>query len=355
MGPKKDIIGLWQEACRKHGLRFGVSAHLARSYSWFQTSHGADKKGSLAGVSYDGADPRYADFYHRGHNDTGFRYPVHPPDSWQQEWHDRVEDLVDSYEPDLLYFDGGIPFGEVGRRLVAHYYNANMKWHGGRLEAVLNIKKWESGHGDYRDGIAVRDMERGVLAGIEKDAWQNDTSIGPWYWREPPHYRSVDSIVDLLVDLVAKNGNLLLNVPLKPDGTLDPAAEQILVELGRWMDVCGEAIYGTRPWKAFGEGPTRIEAGHFKESSGPFTGRDIRFTAKDDSVYAICLAWPGGEVTIKSLAAKSELCPDDVAAVTLLGSASRLAWSRHEDGLTVKMPARKPCKHAVALRIKLRP
>lgn len=140
-----------------------------------------------------------------------------------------------------------------------------------------------------------------------------------------------------------------------PVESLDPAAEQILVDLGRWMDVCGEAIYGTRPWKTLGEGPTTIREGHFHESSGPFTGRDIRFTAKGDSVYAICLARPGDQLTIKSLAAHSPLCPKQITEVVLLGSASPPAWSRGEHGLAVKMPKQRPCRYAFALRVKIKP
>jgi len=353
-GPKKDIIGMWREAVLEQGLRFGVSVHLARSYSWFNTNKGSDKKGPYAGVPYDGNDPKYVELYHEKHDDTNFRYPKKPPDSWKRSWSNRVKDLLDNYHPDLLYFDGGIPFGQVGRSVVAYYYNQNMKWHDGKLEAVLNIKKWADGsHGDYRDGICVRDVERGVLSQITEEPWQTDTSIGPWYWMKASRYRSVDSIVDNLVDIVSKNGNLLLNVPLRADGTLDKQAETILVELGKWMDVNGEAIYGSRPWKVFGEGPTSVEGGHFKERTEPFTPGDIRFTSKGNVLYAICLAWPGdGEtITIKSLSTEQEQAR--VLKVALLGWTGRLRWQRDSKGLEVQMPPEKPCKHAFTLKIEL--
>jgi len=355
VGPKKDIIGMWRKATLKHGLRFGASAHLARSYSWFNVSKGSDKKGPLAGVPYDGAAPEYADFYHEKHDDTDRRYPKDPPESWKKQWFNRVKDLVDKYEPDLLYFDGGVPFGEVGREMVAYYYNANTKWHNGNLEAVFNIKRWDDGtHGDYREGMCVRDVERGVLSGITKNPWQTDTSIGPWYWMKNSRYKSVDSIVDSLVDIVSKNGNLLLNVPPRPDGTLDEQAEVILVELGKWMQVNGEAIYGTRPWKVFGEGPTSVEEGHFKEMKKPFTPQDFRFTAKGNVVFAICMAWPGdgASVTIKALSEKDE--PAGIRKVTLLGHAGRLKWSRDQEALTVRFPKARPCEHAFALKVNLK-
>jgi len=265
-----------------------------------------------------------------------------------------VKDLVDNYKPDILYFDGGIPFGQVGRSVVAYYYNRNMKWHDGKLEAVLNIKKWADGsHGDYRDGICVRDVERGVLSEIIEEPWQTDTSIGPWYWMKRSRYKSVDSIVDNLVDIVSKNGNLLLNVPPRADGTLDKEAETILLELGKWMDINGEAIYGTRPWKVFGEGPTSVEGGHFKERTEPFTPQDIRFTSKGNVLYAICLAWPGdGEtITINSLSTEQELAR--ISKVALLGRMGKLKWQRDSKGLKIQMPPEKPCEHAFTVKIEL--
>ena len=352
IGPNKDIVGMWKKACEKYGLRFGASAHLARSYSWFNTSKGSDKSGPYAGVPYDGNNPKYAQLYHEKHDDTNPRYPRNPSVMWEQNWFNRVKDLVDSYRPDLLYFDGGIPFGEVGREMVAYYYNRNMSWHKGKLQAVLNIKKWDDGsHGDYQDGICVRDVERGVLGEIVQEPWQTDTSVGPWYYRTNARYKSVDSIVDSFVDIVSKNGNLLLNVPPHADGTLDEEVENILTELGRWMKVNGEAIYGSRPWKVFGEGDTSVKGGHFKERTEPFTSSDIRFTSKGNIVYAIVLDWPGAgaAVTIRSLADKQGA--KDITNVKLLGHKGKLNWQRNQEGLKIQMPPTKPCDYAFAFKI----
>jgi alpha-L-fucosidase len=303
-------------------------------------------------VPYDGAAPEYEDLYHPAHGDENFRYPKDPAESWKRAWSDRLTDLIDHYRPDLLYFDGGVPFGEVGRRLVAYYYNQNAKWHGGRLEAVLNIKFWPDGsHGEYREGMCVRDMERGVLPGIQEDPWQNDTSIGPWYYRPSPSYKTAAWVVHTLVDVVSRNGNLLLNVPLGPDGTLDDEATAILKETGAWLAVNGEAVYGTRPWRVFGGGPTPVTGGHFKERVVPFTAQDVRFTRKGEVVYAILLGWPGdGEtVTLEELAA--ERAPERLGRVTLLGHDGELDWSRDAAGLHVKLPGEAPCGVAVSLRI----
>ena len=354
MGPRKDIIGMWRKAALKHGLRFGVTTHLARSYSWFQTSHGADTKGPYKGVPYDGRDPAYQDLYHETHGDTTKRYPSNPSEVWKQTWYKRIKDLIDQHQPDLLYFDGGVPFGEVGLKLVAYYYNQNMLWHAGKLEAVLNLKSWPDGsHGEYRDGVCVQDLERGLLGDIRELPWQNDTSIGDWFWTDPPDYRSVDSIIDMLVDIVSKNGNLLLNVPPKADGTLDQQAVASLEKMGRWMDINGEAIYGTRPWIRFGEGPTTTKEGHFSDRELAFTAKDVRFTTKGGSLYAIALDWPQDrKLTIESLSAKrAEI--GSIRSVALLGHKAELKWQRHDEGLKIEMPAQKPCEYAFAFKIDL--
>jgi alpha-L-fucosidase len=351
VGPKKDIIGMWRKATIKQGLRFGVTTHLARSYNWFQPSHGADKEGPYKGIGYDGRDVKYQDLYHETHSDSNKRYPKNPSEAWKQEWYNRIKDLVDQHKPDLLYFDGGVPFGEIGLGMIAYYYNQNMEWHKGKLEAVMNLKNWPDGsHGEYREGTCVLDLERGLLGGIRELPWQNDTSIGDWFWTDPPQYRSVDSIIDILVDIVSKNGNLLLNVPPKADGTLDDEAIDILQNMGRWMDINGEAIYGTRPWIKFGEGITKTEEGNFKDRV-EYTADDIRFTTKGRILYAFMLGWPEkSEITIKSLAAKGQQI-SEITSVSLLGHQGKLQWQQRNEGLTIQLPREKPCEYAFAFKI----
>jgi alpha-L-fucosidase len=352
MGPKKDIVGLWRKAALKHGLRFGTTTHLARSYSWLQTSHGSDTEGPYKGVPYDGRDPNYQDLYHETHGDTTKKYAKNASEKWQNEWYMRLKDLVDQHQPDLLYFDGGVPFGEVGLRMVAYYFNQNMKWHGGKLEAVFNIKDLRD-HGEYREGICVLDLERRMSSGIRELPWQTDTSIGDWFWTDPPEYRSVKSIIDMLVDIVSKNGNLLMNVPPKEDGTLDPQAVHILEEMGRWMDINGEAIYGTRPWIKFGERPAVMEADHFRDRDIALTWRDIRFTTKGKTLYAISHGWPQAQerwLTIESLGAGQDNI-GTIKSVSLLGYEGKLKWQQDDEGLKIQLPQRKPCDYAVAFKI----
>lgn len=351
VGPKKDIVGLWAQAAKRQGLRFGVSEHLARSYSWFNTNKGSDTNGPFAGIPYDGNDPKFADLYFPPHADTVSNYPRYPPEWWTRQWFWRMRDLLDTYQPDLMYSDGSVPFGEVGRSLFAHYYNANRAWHGGKLEAVYTIKDWRQagGHGEYVEGVGVQDIERGGLDAIKQEAWQTDTCIGDWYYKKGITYKPAKQVIAMLADIVSKNGNLLLNVPLRHDGTIDAAEEKVLSDMAAWISVNGEAIYGTRPWKAFGEGPARKGGRHFSERIfAEMTARDIRFTMKGDSLYAIVLGWPeGNQIVIRSLASPA----GKIADVSLLGHSGKLDWQQSADGLVVKMPAQKPCDFACALKI----
>jgi alpha-L-fucosidase len=344
MGPRRDVVGTWQKAAKRQGLRFGVSEHLGASFTWFQPSHGADRSGPEAGVSYDGADPRYAELYHlpARPGDTGW-YSTDP--QWHQEWFNRIKDLVDQYQPDLLYTDGGVPFGnEVGRSLIAHLYNASAARHGGRVEAVYTCKQ-------PSEGRWVEDLERGVMPGIRPYPWQTDTSIGDWFYNKDWKYRGADWVIHSLVDIVSKNGNLLINVVQRPDGSLDPEAEEVLEHMARWMGTNGESIYGTRPWLVHGEGPVRAKGGHFSEDFA-YSARDLRFTRKGDrTLYVTALGWPeDGKLVVRSLAK----LPGVIGAVTrvsLLGHSGKLDWVHDTGGLTVRLPQQPPSEYAVVLKV----
>jgi alpha-L-fucosidase len=344
MGPKRDMVGTWEQAALKQGLRFGVSEHLGYSRCWFQTSHGADKHGPFAGVPYDGTDARLSTLYHPSDPLDCCRYSNAP--DWHREWFNRIKDLVDHYQPDLLYSDGGIPFGEVGRSLVAHFYNESIRTHGGQLAAVYTCKLMQNS-GDFVQGVSVQDVERGAMREIQPLPWQTDTSNGDWYFRENDRYKTAAQVVRLLADIVSKNGNMLLNIVQYPDGSLPPQSAKLLEELAAWMRTNGEAIHGTRPWKVYGEGPTVVAGGHFKEEF-PFTAQDIRFTTKGGRLYAIVLGLPHQKVHIRSLAG------EPIAAVSLLGSVENPIWKQDADGTVIESPAKLPCEHAVTFRITLR-
>jgi alpha-L-fucosidase len=340
------VLGLWSQSARQHGLRFGVTEHLGASWNWYGVTKQSDKTGPLAGVAYDGADPKYADLYHSGNEKSKVEWWYrNVPDSFQREWFNRIKDLVDSYQPDLLYSDGSLPFGQYGRNLLAHFYNANLQQHEGKLEAVYNCKFGDDG-GEFAEGMCVQDLERGVQGGIKAEAWQTDTCVGDWYYKRGIRYKTPTTVIRMLVDIVSKNGNLLLNFPLRADGTLDAEEESILASLAEWISLNGEAIYNTRPWKVYGEGATGVSGGNFNEEKLRYTAEDIRFTTKGGNLYAIALGWPeSGTLTVRSLAGAT------VHKVRLLGIQEPLRWSRGAQGLVIQMPAQKPGEHAFALLI----
>ena len=348
MGPMRDVVGEWKRAAQKHDLAFGVSEHLGPSYAWFAPSHGFDQFGPKGGVPYDGANPDYADLYHPKH-DEPFRwgrswYAKNP--EWHQRWFTRIKDLVDQHQPDLLYTDGGIPFGVIGRSMVAHLYNLKQT-PDGKTKAVYNHKRL--GTGEFIQEAGVQDVERGVMNGINPLPWQTCTSIGDWYYSDGFKYKTTAQVIHMLADIVSKNGNMLLNVVQYPEGDLPPEPLKFLEEMAAWIAVNGDAIYGTRPWKIFGEGPTVAAAGHFKEDT-TYTPQDIRFTTKAGTLYAIALGVPSTEVRIKALGAQAEHT-QPVAAVRLLGSKETLSWTQEADALVIKLPAQLPSLHAAAFQV----
>ncbi|NLH98578.1 MAG: alpha-L-fucosidase [Chthonomonadales bacterium] len=342
MGPKRDVVGEWQKAARKHGLKFGVSEHLGASFTWFQTSHGSDKEGPLAGRPYDGADPQWASLYHRAAEpgDTGW-YTVDP--RWHRTWFDRIRDLVDHYKPDLLYTDGGVPFGnDWGRAMIAHFYNADPHRVGVRPQVVYNCKQ-------QSDGRWVDDLERGVMPCILPYPWQTDTSIGDWYYNADWRYRDIGWTIHMLLDIVSKNGNLLLNVVQRPDGSLDPEVETLLEQMAVWMEANGEGIYGTRPWITFGEGSTRARGGHFAEDYA-YTSSDIRFTWKRGVLYAFAMGRPeNGTLMIRSLATTAGA--GRVRNVSVLGYRGKIEWRQDAEGLQVTLPSAPLSDVAIGLKI----
>ncbi len=354
MGPHKDITGMWKEATLKAGLKFGVTTHLSRSVSWLNVAKGSDSKGPLKGVPYDGVDPEYAELYLSvPYGDTHQRAPFNAPKDWEELWAKRIIDLIDNYDPDHLYFDCAIPFrgddmGKTGMEVIAHHYNKSIE-RNGELNSVMCIKErpWQ---GLYADGVATLDFERGKAADIRKEPWQTDDSMGPWGYRRGADYMSADATIDKLIDIVSKNGNLLLNVPIMADGTLDEKTTEILKDIGKWMAVNGEAIYGTRPWYMFGEGKTNEIPHHIIES--PYTAKDIRYTTKGDILYALVLDWPknGGEVVFEFLSPGNSKI-GEIASVSMIGHNGPLDWEQYGDGLKVRFPEEKPCEYAYAIKI----
>ncbi|NKB66455.1 MAG: alpha-L-fucosidase [Candidatus Latescibacteria bacterium] len=336
MGPQRDLIGELAEAVRKQWLVFGLSSHRAENW-WFYD-------GGMAGDS-DVQEARWSGLYG----------PAQPRDSQPNEdfladWLGRTCELVDKYRPQLVWFDWWIEqpsFEPHLRQFAAYYYNRAAQWQRG---VAINYK-----HEAFGEGSAIYDVERGQLQDIHPRFWQTDTSVSKnsWGYIQQHDYKGASALVGDLVDIVSKNGALLLNIGPRPDGTIPEEEEKLLLEVGAWLGINGEAIYDSRPWKVYGEGATKVGEGSFTDTKRQnFTSRDIRFTTRGDALYVVLLGWPeNDEVLIQSLSNQLRLYPQDIGRVELLGSEARLQWSRSSRGLRVKLPAEQPCQHAWTLKI----
>lgn len=388
IGPKRDLLAEWAEACRKHGLKFGVSLHADHAWSWYEPSRRYDRNGDKAGVPYDGRmtkedgkgkwweglDPQ--NLYAQNHPDSYGSWSdgmIHRQWAWGNgvavptveyctNFYNRTLDVINRYNPDLLYFDvTGVPFypiSDAGLKIAAHFYNHNSATHPNDFSAVMFGKILN----DTQKEALVWDVERGAPNNIPEKPWQTCSCIGGWHYNADIYknnwYKSAASVVKLLVDVVSKNGNLLLSIPLRADGTFDEKEEEIINGIGDWMAVNSECIYSTRPWHVFGEGPIAesdiaINAQGFNEGSyTAATSKEIRFTQTPKHLYAIALAWPDDNmVHIKALADGSEYHKGRIKSVELLGY-GKVQFTRTADGLTVNLPADAKRSVAPVLRIK---
>ncbi|MGP7796793.1 alpha-L-fucosidase [Sphingomonas sp. CLY1604] len=387
VGPKKDIIGTWAKLVRERGLRFGVSNHSAHAWHWNQPAYGYDPEGPRAGQRYDawrltaaqgagkwwqGLDPQAlytgrlmpmpdgirtlaeANGWHAA-TDGLWSEGVPAIPGYAQNWFARCRELLDTYRPDMIYFDDfDLPMEQYGLDITAWFYNQSMRWHDGRLEAVVTAK----GTAPQRRMGIVDDVERGGKDYIERYPWQTDTCLGNWHYDrdlyERGGYKSAALVIHTLCDVAAKNGNLMLSVPLRGDGTIDDKEERILADLADWMGRFGTAIHGSRPWRRFGEGPTRRGAGNFSEGgpTSPYGARDVRYVTKAGNLHALLLGWPDdGVARMPLLGSDDPTLRGTVRRVTLPGDSTPLPFRRTGAALEVTLPDR--ARHATGVALVL--
>ena len=354
MGPHRDVVGELAAATRARGLHFGVSSHRAEHWWWYD-----------GGMKFDSdvRDPRNASLYGPaepmplpGSSTSKEPNPDHlerwlPPNrSFLDDWLARSAELVDKYHPDFLYFDwwiGQPAFRPYLKEFAAYYYDEAKRRH----QPVVLTYKQEA----MPANTAVLDIERGKMDAIRLLPWETDTSVSihSWGYVSNDEYRDAGSLIDELVDVVSKNGNLLLNVGPRADGTSPAPVQSVLLKMGAWLHVNGEAIYGSRPWFVYGEGPTRVTSSKKNSDRQEFTPADIRYTTRAGFLYAIALGWPStGGWRLQSLFRGDPYMAGSVCSVELLGSAEHIGWKQKDDGLHIDLPRVKPDEPAYVFRIR---
>jgi len=367
IGPMKDICMMWKDAAKKYNLPFGLTEHLGASFSWWKSNKYADTYGLYKDVPYDGNDPEYRDFYHDNYeHKVGelAEYKVYPwytaNEKFHQYWIETMKEIIDKYTPELIYSDGVLPFGKpwhndeegvsypgdsiynIGLEAVAYFYNKSIEANGSNQAVYLQKDKRPEVF-----NVGILDIEKSQLPDIAEKPWHTDTCIGNWFYDAKQVYKRPDQIIEMLVDIIAKNGTMLLNILQRPDGTIDDEAKYILDELAKWFKVCGDGVYFTRPWMVSGEGDTRVVIDGFTENKTTWNSSDYRFVSKGNKVYAFMLQAPENRVAVLK-----SFINNKVKNVKLLGLGN-VEFAQDFGILTVKLPQEMPTEYTNCLEIEI--
>ena len=336
MGPKRDIVGEWKEAAVKHGLKFGVSSHLYWSPGYWREARKYQKEGTLEWK-----------LFNMDYSPDNFS----SQDSWNEHWYARCWEIIEKYDPDMFNNDSPYPDEKRGKslgvKLFSSYINRDLKENGGEQTVVLSFKEMNMNKAAF-----TYNLERGMFGELQPYPWMWATDLsGSWNYRKGAKPRmSIPVLIANAVDVISKNGVVMMNVALRGDGTLPENQAAMLKALGDWLKINGEGIYGTRPWITYGEGPTEIITSRIGENLEAYSPRDIRFTAKGDSIYAFVLAPPTGDIFIRKLCQKG-LYTGTVAEITMLGSDEKLVWEHSRQGLLIKIPEKLPDQPVIGFKI----
>lgn len=336
MGPKRDLIQDWKDAAYKNGIKFGVSTHLYWSPRFFNAARQYQKPGT----------PEWK-LFNMDYDPKGFA----DQDSWNEHWYKRCWDLIEKYNPDMFNNDSPYPDEKKGKslgvKLFSDYLNHDLKQNNGKQTTVLSFKNQSENKAAF-----TYNLERGMFADTQEHPWMWATDLaGNWFYRKGAKTRmSIPVLIGNAVDAISKNGVVMMNVGLKGDGTL-PEPQAIMLRAFRdWIAINGDGIYGTRPWKVFGEGPLEIVTKRTGENLNEYSSKDIRFTTKDGNLYAFVLAAPTEGVLIEALKSKGIL-DKAIKGISLLGSNEQISWKQTNEGLTINQPKQLPSQPAVCFKI----
>ena len=376
VGPKKDLVKGWSDACKAEGLPLGVSIHASHAWTWLEPSQKFDgnlTKADGVGKWWEGLDPQ--ELYAQNHDhSTGWESSgtIHsqwdwgnganlPSAAYKQKFQNRVLELINDYDPDMIYFDDtAMPFygcdDQIGKNILQHYYNHSAGEHDGKQQVVVTGKQLTA----EQKGYMMWDVERGIPDRPQEAYWQTCTCIGQWHYDQNVYngngYKSGATVIRMLIDVVSKNGNLLLSIPVKGNGSIDDKERKVLADIKAWMDINSESIYGTRMWKTFGEGPLAeaanpMNAQGFNEGQA-YSAQDVRYVQRNDTVYATIMDWPeAGEFNFKAFGLAESSYSGDIKKVELLGYDGEIAFEQDFQGLSVIIPSTKPNAIAPVFRI----